>query len=74
MVALTKLLGANGAEPATIAEQKQIEIAVRKRVEFLDLPRWRLSTLLQLLPAAPSGGMLLTLPRISQSPTLSDST
>ena len=60
MVTLTKQLAANGAQPATMAEQKQIETAVKKLVEFIDLPQRRLSTLLQFLPAAPSDGSSLS--------------
>lgn len=61
MATFTKQLAANGQEPATVAEQKQIETAVRKLVEFIDRPQRRLSTLLQFLPAAPSEGSSLSL-------------
>src|SRR5690606_1798307 len=61
MATFTKLLAANGNEPASMAEQKQIETAVRKLVEFIDRPQRRLSTLLQFLPAAPSEGISLSL-------------
>ncbi|MBO9352845.1 VirB4 family type IV secretion/conjugal transfer ATPase [Bordetella petrii] len=61
MATFTKLLAANGKEPASMAEQKQIETAVRKLVEFIDRPQRRLSTLLQFLPAAPSEGISLSL-------------
>ncbi|WP_028354600.1 VirB4 family type IV secretion/conjugal transfer ATPase [Bordetella petrii] len=61
MATFTKQLAANGQEPATVAEQKQIETAVRKLVEFIDRPQRRLSTLLQFLPAAPSEGSSLNL-------------
>ena len=60
MATFTKLLGANGKEPASMAEQKQIETAVGKLVEFIDRPQRRLSTLLQFLPAAPSEGLSLS--------------
>ncbi|MDT4813161.1 Type IV secretion system protein virB4 [compost metagenome] len=60
MAKLTKLLAANGDEPATIAEQKQIEVAIRRLVERIDHRDRRLSTLLQFLPAAPSEGQTLS--------------
>ncbi|MFY3590642.1 MULTISPECIES: VirB4 family type IV secretion/conjugal transfer ATPase [Achromobacter] len=61
MASMTKQLAANGADPATMAEQKQIETAIKKLVEFIDRPQRQLSTLLQFLPAAPSEGMSLSL-------------
>jgi len=61
MATLTKQLAANGDAPATMAEQKQIEAAIKKLVEFIDLPDRRLSTLLQFLPAAPSADGELSL-------------
>ncbi|PTN49037.1 hypothetical protein DAI43_26225 [Achromobacter xylosoxidans] len=61
MASMTKQLAANGADPASMAEQKQIEAAIKKLVEFIDRPQRQLSTLLQFLPAAPSEGMSLSL-------------
>lgn len=60
MATLTKQLAADGAEPVTMSEQKQIEAAIQKLVSFLPLAQRRLSTLLQFLPAAPSEGSTLS--------------
>lgn len=61
MVTMTKQLAADGAQAATMSEQKQIEAAVQKLVSFLPRAQRRLSTLLQFLPAAPSEGATLSL-------------
>ncbi|MDR7948273.1 VirB4 family type IV secretion/conjugal transfer ATPase [Achromobacter aegrifaciens] len=61
MSSFTKQLGSNGSEAVTMTDQKQIEKAVAKLVEFIDRPQRRLSTLLQFLPAAPSEGSSLSL-------------
>lgn len=61
MVNLTRQLAADGGEPPTMAEQKQIEAAVHKLVEYIEQPQRRLSTLLQFLPSAPSEGASLSL-------------
>lgn len=61
MALLTRLLGADGDTEASVFEQQQIEAAITKLVDYIDLPQRRLSTLLQFLPAAPSEGSTLSL-------------
>lgn len=58
---LTNLLAADGDQPATLAEQREIAGAIEKLVKHIDLPLRRLSTLLQFLPAAPAREGKLTL-------------
>lgn len=54
MGTMTKQLAANGDEPASMAEQKQIAEAINQLVKYIDQPDRRLKTLLQFLPAAPA--------------------
>ncbi|CAB3743763.1 VirB4 family type IV secretion/conjugal transfer ATPase [Achromobacter kerstersii] len=54
MASMTKLLGANGEEPPTASEQKQIAKAVDHVVEHIDLEDRCLSNLVNFLPAAPA--------------------
>jgi type IV secretion system protein VirB4 len=58
---LTNLLAADGDQPASLAEQRQISSAIGKLVEHIDQPLRRLSTLVQFLPAAPAREGKLTL-------------
>ena len=54
MASMTKLLGANGEDPPTASEQKQIAKAVDHLVKHIDLEDRSLSNLVNFLPAAPA--------------------
>lgn len=51
---LTKMLAADGDQPATLSEQREIDRAVGQLVEFIDHKDRRLSTLLQYITVTPA--------------------
>lgn len=61
MVELTCKLAADDDDDVLLAEQSRVEAAVRQLVTYIDKPQRRITTLLQLLEAAPVEGRTLSL-------------